>query len=104
MRGASRASFLLREYGLMWAVTHGDGGAMGMKRRRLRAFLLALCLMLVLGQSGRAAQVGTARFPILGKDYAWAIPFDDNMLTQDGTKYHQPLDLPPDPCASFRVS
>jgi len=92
MRGASRASFLLREYGMMWVNTDArHKERMGMKRGRLRAFLLALSLLLVLGQSGRASQVGTARFPILGKDYAWAIPFDDSMLTQDGTKYHQPL-------------
>ena len=62
-----------------------------MKHGRIKGLVLALCLLLLFAQAGRAAQEGTARFPILGKDYAWAIPFSDRMLEQDGTQYHQDL-------------
>lgn len=64
-----------------------------MKSRRLFRPLAALLLALLFCLPFPGARAGEVhgRYPVLGKDYEWAIPFDDAMLVQDGTAYHQDM-------------
>ena len=64
-----------------------------MKRsRRIQSlFLLLVVLFLCLPAAGVQALEVHGRYPVLGKDYAWSIQYEDAMLLQDGTAYHQDL-------------
>ena len=61
---------------------------MSHKHRPAMLLLTLVCLLFLLTPAARAGQMDV-RFPLLGKDIAWTVPFDDQLFTRDGQTYHQ---------------